>query len=505
MGCCYALRTEETERHEKLKNRISQSKNTDVRKNYEFISMLGNGSYGKVRLYRDRNYKDLLFAIKTLKKDGIPLYQFNLLKSEVNILSNLDHPNIVKYFGVFEDDWYVHIVMEYLKGYDLYKIITLKKYTGFDEKDMCEIIQQLLKALSFIHSQNIIHRDIKPENILFANKRDYSTLKLIDFGLATYQKKDTKSVGTPFYMSPEMIDGNSVPQSDIWSVGIIVYLMLTGKYAFKAEQGENLYEKIKNTEIDMKPLIESECSEEAKDFIQKCLKKKYTERMTTTQCLEHAWINKFCIKKDSNLLNGDTVDTLLDFANKNALQKEIYYFLAKISSENDIIKIKQFFNQLDVDNSGTITVDEVEKAFKQIDVGITEEELKQIWEGLDFHKDGQVNYSEFLAAMVSSYNFQKEEKLWSVFNLFKEGNKNKNYITYDSLYNAAKALNLNINETEIKKCFEKYNEEIDFETFKKLILDSELEDKNLKEGERADFVRRDSRRRSNRRRTSTKG
>ena len=497
MGCCNTLKTDETDKHEKLKNRISQTKNTDVRKNYEFISMLGNGAYGKVRLYRDRNYKELLFAIKTLKKEGIPQYQFNLLKSEVNILSNLDHPNIVKYFGVFEDDYYVHIVMEYLKGYDLYKIISLKKYTGFDEKDMCEIIQQLLKALSFIHSQNIIHRDIKPENILFANKRNYSTLKLIDFGLATYSKKDTKSVGTPYYMSPEIIDGHSVPQSDIWSVGIIVYLMLTGKYAFQAKEGENLYEKIKNNEIDMEPLNESECSEEAKDFIVKCLKKNYQERMTTSQCLEHAWITKFCIKKNSNLLNSETVDTLLGFANKNALQKEIYYFIAKISTENDLNKLKQFFNQLDVDNSGTLTIEEVEKAFKEIDIGITEDELKQIWEGLDFHKDGQVNYSEFLAAMVSSYNFQKEEKLWSVFNLFKEGNKNKNYITYESMYNAAKALNLNINESEIKKCFEKYNEEIDFEKFKKLILDSENEDKNIKEGFNRDAMQRTSSRRNN--------
>ena len=501
MGCFNSRATEEENKHENLKNRISQSKNIDVRKNYEFISMLGNGAYGKVRLYRDRNYKELLFAIKTLKKEGIPKYQFNLLKSEVNILSNLDHPSIVKYFGVFEDDWYVHIVMEYLKGYDLYKIITLKKYTGFDEKDMCEIIQQLLKALLFIHSQNIIHRDIKPENNLFANKRDYSTLKLIDFGLATYQKKDTKSVGTPLYMAPEMIDGKSCLQSDIWSVGIIVYLMLTGRYAFEANECDNLYEKIKNDEIDMEPLEESECSDEAKDFIVKCLKKNYSERMTTSQCLEHPWITKFCIKKNSNLLNNDTVVTLLDFANKSALQKEIYYFIAKISSENDINKLKQFFNQLDVDNSGTLTIEEIQKGFRQIDIDITEEEVKQIWDGLDFHKDGQVNYSEFLAAMISSYNFQKEEKLWSVFNLFKEGSKNKNYITYDSLYNASKALNLNINEDEIKKCFEKYKEAINFETFKKLILDSELEDKNFYEKE--GLVKNNVKKRNSRRKLST--
>ena len=151
--------------------------------------------------------------------------------------------------------------------------------------------------------------------------------------------------------------------------------------------------------------------------------------------------------------------------------------MAKISSEKDLERLKNFFLQLDVDNSGTLTVDEIEKAFKEINIGITDEELKQIWEGLDFHKDGQINYSEFLAAMVSSFNFEKEEKLWSVFNIIRENSGNKNYITYESLYNATKALNLNINESEVKKCFEKYNEEIDFETFKKLIMNSEEEDK----------------------------
>ena len=216
---------------EKIKKRVIQPTNTDIRKNYEFISTLGHGAFGKVRLYRDRNYKDLLFAIKTLRKEGIPKFQFDLLKSEVSILSDLDHPNIVKYFGTFEDEYYIHILMEYLKGHDLNKIIALKKYTGFEEKDMAKIIQQLLKALSFIHSKNIVHRDIKPENILFSNKKDYTTLKLIDFGLAT-TKRSKEEVGTPVFMAPEMTKGDSCPKSDIWSVGIIVYLMITGLYAF---------------------------------------------------------------------------------------------------------------------------------------------------------------------------------------------------------------------------------------------------------------------------------
>ena len=118
-----------------------------------------------MRLYQDKNNKKLLYAIKTLKKSGITDYEFDLIKNEIEILSNMDHPNIVKYFGVYEDEYHIHILMEYLKGYDLSKIITLKQYNSYDEKDICEIICQLLNALNFIHNQNIIHRDIKPENI----------------------------------------------------------------------------------------------------------------------------------------------------------------------------------------------------------------------------------------------------------------------------------------------------------------------------------------------------
>ena len=103
--------------------------------------------------------------------------------------------------------------------------------------------------------------------------------------------------------------------------------------------------------------------------------------------------------------------------------------------------------------------------------------MKLIWEGLDFHKDGQVNYSEFLAAMISSYHFEKEEKIKSVFNLFKENKKNKNYITYESMSNAAKALNLNIDENELKNCFKQFNEELNFEDFKKIIVDDEKDEK----------------------------
>jgi calcium-dependent protein kinase len=483
MGCSNT--NEEPKFQRSNKRRVTQSKNKDIRKSYEFISMLGNGSFGKVRLYRDRNYKDLLFAIKTLKKEGIPPYQFSLLKSEVTILSNLDHPNIVKYFGTFEDESYIHIVMEYLKGHDLDKIITLKKYTGFDEKNMCQIIQQLLKALSFIHSKNIIHRDIKPENILFSNKKNYSSLKLIDFGLATFSKQDHKSVGTPFYMSPETIEGNSCVQSDIWSVGVIVYQMLTGKLPFESDEkysNEDLYKKIKNDEYNKEYLADIDCSEEAKDFIDKSLQKDVSLRLNTQEALNHPWIHKFCEKKiETDMVNNDSIKILLEFARKTPLQKEIYYFIAKVSNENDISTLKKFFNQFDIHNMGSLTYEEIKEGFQRNGLEIEEDILEEIFEGLDFHKVGKINYSNFLSAMISSNNYEKNEKLESVFNLLKENETHKNYITFESLLNAVKALNLNINEEEIKNCFKEYHNEIDLEYFKKLILNDENDKKSYTE------------------------
>ena len=155
------------------------------------------------------------------------------------------------------------------------------------------------------------------------------------------------------------------------------------------------------------------------------------------------------------------------------ITKRIYYFIAKISNEIDITESKDFFNQLDLNNVGSLSLDEIKYGFENNGIEIEADILQEIFEGLDFHGTGKINYSEFLSAMVSSKKFAKEEKLTCVFNLLKENELNRNYITFESLSNITKALNLKIKEKEIKKCFEELDDKIYFEEFKKLILDEE--------------------------------
>jgi Ca2+-binding EF-hand superfamily protein len=156
---------------------------------------------------------------------------------------------------------------------------------------------------------------------------------------------------------------------------------------------------------------------------------------------------------------------------------KIYYFLAKISNENDIAIYKNIFNFFDMNNTGALSKEDLKEGLEKNKIKIDEETLDIIFDGLDFHNNGKIYYSEFLAAMVSSKNFNKEEKIISVFNLLKENEQNNNYITYDSLENAAKALNLNINKERIKHCFKKMNGYISLEKFQKLILDDDSEEK----------------------------
>lgn len=349
------------------------SKQADYKKKYEYISMLGNGGFGKVRLYRDKISKDMKFAIKTIKKDFLNPHSLKSLEDEVSILRTLDHPNIVKYFETYEDDFYIHIVMEYIPGDNLFKVITNRKYNQFSERDASEILNFLFKAILFLHKNKIVHRDIKPENILFSMPGKYESLRVIDFGLSvtSAKGKDKYRVGSPYYMAPEMLEGSYTFETDVWSMGVILYVMMTGLQPFQGQNQDEVFGNISRGVYDVKILDKQKCSNEVKDLIKKLLVLDPRRRMSLEAAMEHPWITMHHANNDKDLkstFDDGIIDSIRSFATNNPLQKEILFYLAKISNESEIIKLKQAFLQIDTDNTGTIEFEEVIQVFNKLGI-----------------------------------------------------------------------------------------------------------------------------------------
>ena len=200
----------------------------DITKKYNFIKCLGEGFLCKK--YRCQNLATghICLCKKIIKHQ---IKNFKLFKSEIDLLRAADHPNIIKLFAVFEDKVYLYLLMEECCGGSLFERLEKKnmKKNTFSEAKAAKIFKQILEALNYLHSHGVCHRDLKPENILFSTMADDSSLKLIDFGLSkvfdSEKNKMKGTVGTTFYMAPEVIKGQYNEKCDIWACGIILYIM----------------------------------------------------------------------------------------------------------------------------------------------------------------------------------------------------------------------------------------------------------------------------------------
>ena len=198
----------------------------------------------------------------------------------------LDHPNIARVYEYFTSKKGLFIVMEYLEGGELFSKIKEQSY--FTEKIAKDYMRMILQGVNYLHSKNIVHRDIKPENILFNNK---GVLKLVDFGTSKFaaNRKMKNTYGTPYYVAPEVLSEEYDIKCDIWSCGVILYILISGVPPFNGPSEQDILEKVRQGKYNFNRKQFEMASNEVKDLIQKILQKNPTKRYSASDCLNHDW------------------------------------------------------------------------------------------------------------------------------------------------------------------------------------------------------------------------
>ena len=410
----------------------------NVESNYVFKTQLGSGYYGVVKLAIHKADPDKVYAIKSIDKTKLSEKRLKSAMNEIKILTAVDHPNIIKYYETYEDELYLHIVMEYCSGGEILdKIIEEKR---LNEAESCSIIYRIASVLAHCHSMGIVHRDLKPENVLYDNKSNFKDIKVIDFGLGRQDKEAMllhSVVGSPYYVAPEVLDGTYTNACDIWSLGVMTYLFLSGFPPFHASNKKELYEKIKTEEPLFTRSVWKKISGDAITLIKQMLVKDYSKRPTAKQVMMSPWFNQLEMKSMRNLeMHEEVLSNMKQFREPTKLGKELLKFSLRSIKSDKISDLNKTFMALDTGKTGILKVEDIKEAFKKTKLDVNEKEIDELVERCSlFGKDG-IDYTSFLAATLSEKELYSKENMRQTFQ--KLDVEKKNYITLDNLFSAYK-------------------------------------------------------------------
>jgi len=388
-----------------------------VEKSYEFIKELGKGSYGQV--FRCQNkINGNVYACKKMSKKKIK--NKDQFKTEINLLRATDHPNIIKLYEIYEDNKYIYLIMEECSGGEFFDSLAkrAKEKKMYTEKECAKIFKQILEAVNYLHAHGVCHRDLKPENILFSNVADDSCLKLIDFGLSKVIDGDKNlkgAVGTTFYMAPEVITGNYNEKCDIWACGVILYIMLCGKPPFYSQNEEELKKNICSMKYTFDYPEFKKVSQDAIDLIKKILVPP-EKRLSAAEILQTPWI-----KENAPHATGENLkqnwEHIEKYSKLNLVQKSIINFTAFHLTSKETKEFVELFKSLDENSDGVLSIEEIKKGVEQSKFGAKGDNIVKIFEEMDIDKNGLINYTEFISALMD-YDKIKENQILACFNSY---------------------------------------------------------------------------------------
>ncbi|KAF4650580.1 hypothetical protein FOZ61_000189 [Perkinsus olseni] len=383
--------------------RHSRIRHEPIDQFYQFDEnrVIGSGYNGPVRLATNRRLNKA-FAVKSFKKKRISSKKMALLKSEVDIYLRLDHPNIARLHEVFEDDKFVHIVMEYCKGKELYHRLVSKENQHFSESVAAETTYQMLLPLKYLHAHSVVHRDIKLENFLYDTKDEDATLKLIDFGFSKIidpSRRMHQSCGSVAYVAPEVLEGSYTNKCDLWSLGVIVYMLLSGAPPFHGSERDMLV-SIEEGVYDMPEKRWGNISPQAKDFVHRLLLRDPEKRMSASEALQHPWIvDRSSTVCGSYKIGNEVLQSMRRYAACSHFRRAAMCMMAYSLTSDEIRDLKFQFWALDTERKGVIKLCDMVTVMKE-NLDISNREIEHIFNVLDQSRDGEIEYSEFVAAML---------------------------------------------------------------------------------------------------------
>lgn len=387
---------------------------------------------------------DFKVAIKTVQKSKLSDNQLQF-KNEIQVMASLDHPNIVKYYETYESPNYLYLVLEHCQGGMLYDWLTKRKQEVTEQK-AARVMKQLLLAVNHLHSQGVVHRDLKPENIMFGTD---DSVKIIDFGLskclasASSQKLSTVA-GTPYFQAPEVQNGSYGRECDCWSLGVIMYLLLSGYLPFNGSMKVDVFQQVRKGAFTFNHAEFDSVHPSAKELISGLLKVDRKKRLNCAQALRHPWFVQMLGGIDVNApraVNKSTLLALRDYraVGRSQIRMDALNLLVKVLADSEVGHLRQTFQDMDRDCTGMVTIDELQSAFAsnhELSV-LSGNDLLKIMKHVDQNGNGAINYSEFLAATISLDTVLTEEKLRVLFKHFDVDNKE--YITAENVQEVSEA------------------------------------------------------------------
>ena len=447
--------------------------------NYDIDRKIGSGTFGKVYevTYRPLNQKR---AMKVVKKDTIN-YQDDAQKflKEIEMLTQLDHPNIIKIYEYYVDELNYYVITELARGGELYEqIYTLK---NFKEEHAAIIMHQIISAVCYMHSKGIVHRDLKPENIMLESTDDDLTIKIIDFGTSNYYNKKEKlslKVGTPYYIAPEILKGTYNDKCDMWSLGVIMYILLSGTPPFYGPDDQTILSRVKEGQYTMDIPEFDRVSDEAKDLIKKLPTYDPEKRISAIDALKHSWFS-INIKRMNSLATDNSFskpfENLRQMNAKEKLQQATIAFLVHHVSTSEMVKdLTAIFRQLDTDGNGTLSYEEIKQGFNKYygENKISEKEFNDIMNAIDKDKNKCIEYEEFIAATINLDMLLSDKYLRLAFNSYdKDGSQ---LLSVDEIKKALGLIEGNEDNEVIKNIIKEIDlngdGQISFDEFKQLML-----------------------------------